>query len=234
MKRVLLKLSGELLGNTDGKGLSITSIKKIAENISGIKAKKEIQLAIVIGGGNILRGKEFSGTDFNGAVADSMGMIGTMINGLALEEALEKTGMPAKLMTSIKIEPAAEFYMRKKAIDHLECGKVVIFAGGTGNPFFTTDSAAVLRACETNCDLILKATHVDGIYDKDPKKYGKEAKLYKEISYEEALKKNLQIMDNTAFALAWKEKKQIVVFNEKDLSAIPDILDGKKIGTLVK
>ncbi|MCK5084521.1 MAG: UMP kinase [Candidatus Pacebacteria bacterium] len=234
MKRVLLKLSGELLGNANGKGLSLASIKKIAEHISRIKTKKEIQLAIVVGGGNILRGKEFSGTDFNGAVADSMGMIGTVINGLALQEALEKTGTPARLMTSIRMEPSAEFYIRKKAIAYLESGNVVIFSGGTGNPFFTTDSAAVLRACETDCSLILKATHVDGIYDRDPKKHGKKAKLYKEITYKEALAKDLRIMDSTAFALAWREGKQIIVFNEKNLSAIPDILEGKKIGTLVK
>jgi len=234
MKRILLKLSGELLGNNDGKGLSLTSIEKIAGHISKIKTKEEIQVAIVIGGGNILRGKEFSGTNFNNAVADSMGMIGTVINGLALQEALEKIGTPAKLMTSIRMEPTAEFYARKNAINYLESGNVVIFAGGTGNPFFTTDSAAVLRACETDCDLILKATHVDGIYDKDPKKYGEKANFYKEITYKEALEKDLRIMDNTAFALAWREGKQIVVFNEKNLSKISDILEGKKIGTLVK
>jgi uridylate kinase len=212
-----------LLGNADGKGLSLASIEKIAEHISGIKVRKEIQLAVVVGGGNILRGKEFSGTNFNGAVADSMGMIGTVINGLALQEALEKTGTPARLMTSIRMEPSAEFYIRKKAIDYLESGNVVIFSGGT-----------VLRACETDCSLILKATHVDGVYDKDPKKYGKEAKLYKELTYKEALAKDLRIMDNTAFALAWREGKRIIVFNEKNLSAIPDMLEGKKIGTLVK
>lgn len=234
MERILLKLSGELLGNKDGKGLSLASIEKIAEHISKIKTKEEIQIAIVIGGGNILRGKEFSGTNFNNAVADSMGMIGTVINGLALQEALEKMGTPAKLMTSIKMEPTAEFYARKKAINYLASGNVVIFAGGTGNPFFTTDSAAVLRACETDCNLILKATHVDGIYDKDPKKYGKKANFYKEITYKEALEKDLRIMDNTAFALAWREGKQIIVFNEKNLSEISDILEGKKIGTLVK
>ncbi len=234
MKRVLLKLSGELLGNMDGKGLLHLSIKKIAEKISKIKTHKDIQLAIVVGGGNIIRGKEFSGKDFNNAVADSMGMIGTVINGLALQEALEKTGVPAKLLTSINMEPAAEFFKRKKAISYLESGYAVIFAGGTGNPFFTTDSAAVLRACETDCDLILKATHVDGVYDKDPRKFGNKAKIYKELAYKEALEKNLQIMDNTAFALAWKEKKQIIVFNEKNLGDIPDIIKGKKIGTLVK
>ena len=234
MKRVLLKLSGELLGDTDGEGLSLTSIEKIAEHISKIKAKKEIQLAIVVGGGNILRGKEFAETNFNNAVADSMGMIGTVINGLALEEALEKTGTPAKLMTSIRMEPSAEFYARKKAINYLESGNVVIFSGGTGNPFFTTDSAAVLRACETDCSLILKATHVNGIYDRDPNKCEGEAKLYKEITYKEALAKDLRIMDSTAFALARREGKQIIVFNEKRLNELPNILEGKKIGTLVK
>lgn len=233
MKRVLLKLSGELLGDK-GKGLLHLSIKKIAEEISRIKTHKEIQLAIVVGGGNIIRGKEFAGDDFSGAVADSMGMIGTVINGLALQEALEKIGVPAKLMTSLNMEPSAELFKRKKAIKYLESGDVVIFAGGTGNPFFTTDSAAVLRACETECGLILKATHVDGVYDKDPRKFGDKAILYEELTYKEALEKNLLIMDNTAFALAWKEKKQIVVFNEKRIGDIPDIIKGKRIGTLVK
>ncbi|MEA2098218.1 MAG: UMP kinase [Patescibacteria group bacterium] len=234
MKRVLLKLSGELLGNTDGKGLSLASIKKIAKDISKIKKEGKIQLVIVIGGGNILRGKEFSETNFNNAVADSMGMIGTVINGLALEEALEKTKASTRLMTSIRMEPTAEFYTRKKAISYLESGNVVILSGGTGNPFFTTDSAAVLRACETNCSLILKATHVDGIYDRDPNKCEGRAKLYKKITYEEALAKDLRIMDSTAFALAQREGKQIRVFNEKKINAIPEMLKGKKIGTLVK
>lgn len=234
MKRILLKLSGELLGEADGRGLSNDSIEKLAQKIRSIKKKKTFELAIVVGGGNILRGKEFTGTKFNMAVAHGMGMLGTIINGLAIEEALENAGVPARLMTSIRVEPLAEYYTRKKAIEYLKSGKVLIFAGGTGNPFFTTDSAAALRACETDCDLILKATDVDGVYDKDPNKYGKDAKLYKEITFEEALKKDLQVMDNTAFALAWNAKKQIVVFNDKNLSSIPDIVKGKRIGTLVK
>lgn len=230
-KRILLKLSGELFGKNEGWGISFSAYEDIAKKI--IKARKAgAEIAIVVGGGNIFRGRESYEKNFNEAVADSIGMIGTVINGLVLQEIFEKLGEDAKMMTAIRMEQVAESYNRKKAIRHLEKGRIVIFSGGTGNPFFTTDSGAVLRACETNCDAILKATNVDGVFDKDPRKHP-DAKLYKKISFKETLDKNLQVMDNTAFALAWKKEKPIIVFNEKNLDEISEILKGKEIGTLV-
>lgn len=232
-KRILLKLGGELFGKEDGWGISFPAYEAIAKNIIAIKEKNNIQLVVVVGAGNIFRGRESLGTDIDEAVADSMGMLGTVINGLALQEALERLGVPTRMMTAVRMESIAEPYIRRRALRHLEKGRILIFTGGVGSPYFTTDSAAALRACEINCDLILKATGVDGIYDKDPRKFGKEAKLFKKITYKEAIEKNLQVMDNTAFALCWKQKKPIIVFNVKDIDRIPEIVRGQDIGTLV-
>jgi len=231
-KRVLLKLSGELFGREDGKGIFFQSYKKIATDIIKIQKKNKIELAIVIGGGNIFRGREVYGEKINEAVADSMGMLATVMNGIALQDAIERCGASVRMLTATRMESVAEPFIRRRAIRHLEKGRIIIFAGGTGNPFFTTDSAAALRACEINCDVILKASNVDGVYDDDPNK-NKKAKLFKKLTYREAIEKELKVMDNTAFALCWRKQKPIVVFNVRDINRISEILKGKEIGTLI-
>jgi uridylate kinase len=230
--RVVLKLGGELFGKKDGWGISFPAYEKIAKNIIKIKEKNDIQLSIVVGGGNIFRGRETEGKKIDEAVADHMGILSTIINGLALQEALERMNIPTRMMTSIEMKSVAEPYIRRRALRHLEKERVVIFTGGIGNPFFTTDSAAALRACELNCDVILKATNVDGVYSDDPKKNPK-ARKYTQISFKEALEKNLNVMDATAFALCWKKKKPIIIFNVKDMDKISNIIRGEKIGSLV-
>ncbi len=230
-KRVLLKLGGELFGEKEGKGISFPEYEKIAQEIIKIQEHNGTQLSIVVGGGNIFRGRQ-AAKRVDEAVADSMGMLATVINGLALQEALERFGVPTRMLTAIEMRAIAEPYIRRRAIRHMEKGRVLIFTGGTGSPFFTTDSAAALRACELNCDLILKATNVDGIYSDDPN-INPKAKKYENLSYEEAIEKKLNVMDTTAFALCWKKRKPIIVFNVKDIHRIPEIIKGKKIGTLV-
>ncbi|MDD3918955.1 MAG: UMP kinase [Candidatus Pacebacteria bacterium] len=229
-KRILLKLTGELFGKGD-KPISLLEAKKIAEKIIKLK-KKGIDLAIVIGGGNIFRGREVGAEKFDRAVADNMGMLATIINGLALQESLEGMGAETRMLTAIDMPRIAEPFYRRKALSHLKKDRIVIFSGGTGNPFFTTDTTAVLRACEINADYILKATDVDGIYDKDPEKH-KDAKRFKTISFQEAIEKNLKVMDSTAFTLCRDNKIPLIVFNLKHLDKIDDVLNNK-IGTLVK
>jgi len=230
-KRVLLKIGGEIFGE-DGKGVSLSSYMEMARTIVEIKKKNDIDLCIVVGGGNIFRGRQVGEESFDMAVAHQMGMVATVINGLGLEESFEELGVPARMMTAVKMDSVAEPFFRRKALHHLEKGRIVIFAGGTGNPFFTTDTAAALRACEMNCDLILKATNVDGVYDKDPEK-SPDAKLYKNVSFREVIEKNLKVMDSTAFAMCSENKKPIIVFNIKDLKDISKILKGGEMGTLV-
>lgn len=230
-KRVLLKLSGELFGEKDGKGIGFDRFKEIAGQIAKIWKKTGIELAIVVGGGNIFRGRErASGVDE--AAADYMGMLATVINGMALQDALERSGAPTRMMTAFEIRTVAEPYIRRRAIRHIEKGRVVIFTAGTGSPFFTTDSGAALRAIETHCDIILKATNVDGVYSKDPKVNPK-AKLFKHLTYQEAIEKNLKVMDVTAFALCQKHKMPIIVFNVEKLKDMDELLKGKNFGTLV-
>ncbi|MCK9578293.1 UMP kinase [bacterium] len=231
-KRVILKLSGEIFGRENGKGVSISSYINIAKKIAKIKKESKIDLAIVVGGGNIFRGRENGEERFSKAIADNMGMLGTVINGLGLQEALEDMGIPARTMTAIEMNEVAEPFILKRALRHFEKDRVLIFAGGTGNPFFTTDSAAALRACEVNADLILKATNVDGVYDKDPHK-NKDAKMFKKISYKEAIEKDLNIMDSTAFALCWDQNKPIIVFNIDKIGDISKAFKGESFGTLV-
>lgn len=230
-KRVLLKLTGELFGESDGKGLNFRAFEEIATQIIKIWKKTGIDLAIVVGAGNIFRGRERA-SKVDAATADYMGMLGTVINGMALQEALERLGAPTRMMTAFEINSVAEPYIRRRAIRHLEKGRIVIFTAGTGSPFFTTDSGAALRAIEINCDVILKATGVDGVYSENPLKSSK-AKLYKKLSYQEALLKNLRVMDATAFALCQKHKMPIVVFNIDKLDRLDSILQGKIIGTLI-
>ncbi len=231
IKRVLLKLTGELFGEIDGRGINFTSYENIAAQLIKILKRTKIELAIVVGGGNIFRGRERT-SKVDEATADYMGMLATVINGMALQEALERLGAPTRMMTAFEIKSVAEPYIRRRAIRHIEKGRIVIFTAGTGSPFFTTDSGAALRAVETKCDVILKATGVDGVYSTDPAKNLK-AKLYKNLGYQEALEKNLQVMDATAFALCQKHKMPIIVFNIRDLGKLDKILHSQKIGTLI-
>ena len=230
-QRVLLKLSGELFGDRSGKGLNFSSFDKIAAEITKIWKTSKIDLAIVVGGGNIFRGRERE-SKVDEATADYMGMLGTVINGMGLQEALERQGAPTRMMTAFEIRSVAEPYIRRRAIRHLNKGRVVVFTAGVGSPFFTTDSGAALRAIEINCDLILKATNVDGVYSADPKTNPK-AKLYKKLSYQEALEKNLKVMDATAFALCMRHKMPIVVFNINKLTSLNKIIQGSGFGTLI-
>ncbi|MFA5228488.1 MAG: UMP kinase [Candidatus Paceibacterota bacterium] len=226
-KRILLKMSGEVFGS-DRESVSIPSYIKMAKEIAQIK-KSGKELAIVIGAGNIFRGRMVGEENFDRVAADFMGMIGTIINGIGLKEALKEADIKSEVFSAISVGEVVNSYSKEKAIKSLEEGGVVILAGGTGNPFFTTDSAAALRACELNCDLVLKATNVDGVYDKDPRK-NDDAQMYKEISYKEVIEKQLNVMDITAFTLCFENKKPIIVFNIKDLSRL---LKGDNVGTLI-
>lgn len=232
-KRILLKLTGELFGDESGKGLDFSSVERIARNIIGIFKNSGLQLAVVIGGGNIFRGRE-RGKSVDQATADYMGMLATVINGLALQEALERFGVETRMMTAFEVKAVAEPYIRRRAIRHLEKGRIVILTAGVGSPFFTTDSAAALRAVELGCDIIFKATDVDGVYSDDPKK-NPNARLYKRISFDEVLKNDLEVMDATAFAICRKNKMPIVVFNVVNLEEIMVVISGKKefSGTLI-
>lgn len=230
-KRVLLKLTGELFGDSNGKGINFASFEKIATQLIKIRKSTGIELAVVVGGGNIFRGRERA-SQVDQATADYMGMLGTVINGMALQEALERKGIPTRMMTAFEIHAVAEPYIRRRAIRHLEKGRVVILTAGVGSPFFTTDSGAALRAIEINCEVILKATDVDGVFSNDPKK-DKKAKFFQKLSYKEAIKKDLKIMDSTAFALCRHQKMPIIVFNINKLDQLKKILAGKSIGTLV-
>ena len=229
--RILLKLSGEALLGERQYGIDPDRISQYAKDIKSV-TKLGVQVAVVIGGGNIFRGVSAASNGMDRVQADYMGMLATVINGLALQSALEETDIPTRLQTAIKIEAVAEAYIKRKAVRHLEKGRVVIFGGGTGNPFFTTDSAAVLRAIEINADVILKGTRVDGIYDSDPE-LNNNAKMFNDISFETVLDKNLKIMDSTAFTLSKENKLPIVVFNMNRKGNLKNILEGEKIGTTV-
>ncbi|MEQ8153006.1 MAG: UMP kinase, partial [Smithellaceae bacterium] len=210
-KRVLLKLSGEALLGKQSSGVDPEVASFIAEEIKSV-ADLDIQLAIVIGGGNIFRGLEASSRGMDRTSADYMGMLATVINSLALQSALEMQGVPTRVQSSIEMREIAEPFIQRRAIRHLEKGRIVIFAGGTGNPYFTTDTAASLRAMEINADVIMKATKVDGVYDSDPVK-NKAAVMYDKISYIDVLSKNLKVMDATAISLCRDNKLPILVFN---------------------
>ena len=231
-KRVLLKLSGEMFGKEREKGVSLIKYAEVAKEIAKIKKDNNIDLAVVIGGGNIFRGREVGEENFDRVTADYMGMLGTVINSLGLQESLEVLNVPTRTMSAIRMDTVTEPFLKRKALHHLAKGRIVIFAGGTGNSFFTTDTTAALRACEVDCDLILKATNVDGVYSEDPKK-NPDAKLYKKISYREAIEKNLNIMDSTAFTICQENKKPIIVFNINDLKNVSKALNGEEFGTLV-
>jgi len=230
-KRILLKLSGEaLLGKRDY-GIDPVRISQYAKEIKSI-IDYGLEVAVVIGGGNIFRGVSAASNGMDRVQADYMGMLATVINGLALQSALEENHVQTRLQTAIKIEAVAEPYIKRKAVRHLEKKRVVIFGGGTGNPFFTTDSAAVLRAIEINADVILKGTRVDGIYDSDPEK-NKNAIKFDSISFQNVLDKNLKIMDSTAFTLSQENNLPIIVFNMNVKGNLLSLVKGNKVGTTV-
>ena len=231
-KRILLKLSGEALSKDGHRGVSATSLKAIAEEIAHLYKSTGCQLAIVIGGGNIWRGVRDGGGVIDRVNSDGMGMLATVINAIALQSALEDAGAPTRVQTSVNIYQMAEPFVRRRALRHLEKGRIVIFAGGTGNPYFTTDSAAALRASEIGADVLLKATQVDGVYDSDPRKNPK-AKRIKKISYKEAIEKRLQFMDTAALAICMENKVPVQVFNLHKKGNIKRAVLGEDIGTLI-
>ena len=210
-RRILVKISGELLVRQSSFGLDIETVNNIANEIKEVFEYKH-QICLIIGGGNIYRGIKGASEGVDRSTSDYMGMLATMINALLMQSTLEKIDVPTRVQTAISMSQIAEPYIRRKAIRHLEKNRIVIFASGTGNPFFTTDTAAALRASEMNCSMIIKATKVDGIYDKDPIK-NKDAKFFKEISYIDILSKNLKVMDSTAISLAMESKIPIIVTN---------------------
>jgi uridylate kinase len=231
-QRVLLKLSGEAFCAPGSLGIDPKELDLIAKEIVAA-ARQGTELAVVVGGGNIIRGAALAkSSEFNQASADYMGMLGTAINGLALKEALEHLGQPARVMSALAISSVAEPYIRGRALRHLEKGRVVIFVGGTGNPFFTTDSAAALRASEIGADAVLKATKVDGIYDKDPNQHD-DATRYETLTFDEAINKQLAVMDVTAFAMCRERSIPIVVFNMKTPGHIAEVVAGTPHGTRV-
>ncbi|HSC54418.1 MAG TPA: UMP kinase [Phnomibacter sp.] len=230
-RRVLVKLSGESLIGDQAFGLDPKVLAQYASDIKGI-VDLGVEVAIVIGGGNIYRGMNEADTGIERAQGDYMGMLATCINGMAIQSALEKIGVFTRLQSAIKMEAVAEPYIRRKAIRHLEKGRVVIFGGGTGNPYFTTDTAGSLRAIEIKADVILKGTRVDGIYTADPEK-DPTATKYETISYQECMSKNLKVMDMTAFTLCMENALPIIVFDMNATGNLKDVVMGKKVGTLV-
>ena len=231
-KRILLKLSGEALMGSQSYGLDVKIIDSISKEIKAVH-DLGVEVAIVIGGGNIFRGIAASANGMDRATADYMGMLATVINALALQDALEKKRVYTRVMSAIEMKELAEPYIRRRAVRHLEKGRVIIFAAGTGNPYFTTDTAASLRAMEIHADVILKGTKVDGVYDRDPVK-DKRAKKYDELTYIDVLKKGLKVMDTTAISLCMDNKLPIIVFNLKTKGNIEKIVKGAKSGTIVR
>jgi uridylate kinase len=229
--RILLKLSGEVLGGEGGTGISAAAVQAMAEQICEVR-ELGVQVVVVIGGGNIFRGLAGSERGIERATGDYMGMLATIINSLALQDALEKLGAPTRVQSAIAMSQIAEPFIRRRAVRHLEKGRVVIFGGGTGNPYFSTDTAAALRANEIGAEVVLKATKVDGIYDSDPKKNPK-AVRYEKISYLEALQRQLKVMDSTAFSLCMDNKMPIVVFDFFKPHNLKRVVMGEKVGTLV-
>lgn len=230
-KRILLKLSGEALMGDLQYGIDPKRLQEYAEDIKAI-TDKGIEVAIVIGGGNIFRGVAGASKGMDRVQGDHMGMLATVINGLALQGALEDTGIQTRLQSAIKLNEVAEPFIKRKAVRHLEKGRVVIFGGGTGNPYFTTDSAAVLRAIEINADVILKGTRVDGIYSSDPEK-NTDAVKFDFITFDDVLKKGLKVMDTTAFTLSQENELPIIVFDMNTRGNLMKVVMGEKIGTKV-
>ena len=234
-QRIILKMSGEALQGSQPHGIDQDILISIADQIKEIK-DLGVDVAIVLGGGNIFRGQDNTarrGLDMDRSVADYMGMLATVINGLALQDALEKIGLPTRVMTALSMQQVAEPYIRRRAVRHLEKGRVIILVAGTGNPYFTTDTAAALRGMEINADVILKATRVDGVYDKDPLEF-KDAQKFDTLRYIDVLNKNLRFMDTTAVSLCMDNKLPIVIFDLNKKGNIKRVVLGEKIGTVVK
>jgi uridylate kinase len=229
--RVLLKLSGEALGGKRDYGIDLSVVQTIAGQVKGVH-EMGVQIALVVGGGNIFRGMAASELGFDRATGDYMGMLATVINALALQDALERTGIPARTMTAIQMPQVAEPYIRRRAVRHLEKGRVVILAAGTGNPYFTTDTTAALRAVEIEADVILKATRVDGVYTSDPERDPTAVKL-DHLDYLEVLNRGIEVMDNTAVTLCMDNDVPIIVFNLLIPGNIERVILGEEIGTLV-
>jgi uridylate kinase len=229
--RILLKLSGESLGDANGVGISPEAVQHMAGQIREVR-ELGVQVVVVVGGGNIFRGLSGSERGIERATGDYMGMLATVINALALQDALEKLGAPTRVQSAIVMAQVAESFIRRRAVRHLEKGRVVIFGGGTGNPYFSTDTAAALRANEIGAEVILKATKVDGVYDSDPKKNPK-AKRFEKISYLAALQKQLKVMDSTAFSLCMDNRMPIIVFDFSKPHNLKRVILGEKVGTLV-
>ncbi len=230
-QRILLKLSGEALGGKDGNSISAEAVHGIARQIQQVR-QLGVEVVIVVGGGNIFRGLQGSERGIDRATGDYMGMLATVINALALQDSLEKLNVPTRVQSAINMTQIAEPFIRRRAMRHLEKGRVVIFAAGTGNPYFSTDTAAALRANEMGADVILKATKVDGVYDCDPKKNPK-AKRYDQVSYTRALVQQIKVMDSTAFSLCQDNKMPIIVFDLFAPNNLVKVVQGEKVGTLV-
>ena len=230
-QRVLLKLSGEALGGENGVGICPTFLQEMAWQIAEVR-RMGVHMVVVVGGGNIFRGASGAGQGIERATGDYMGMLATVINALALQDALEKLGVATRVQSAIAMSQIAEPFIRRRAVRHLEKDRVVIFGGGTGNPYFSTDTAAALRANEIGAEVILKATKVDGIYDSDPKTHPK-ARRYDRISYLEALGKRLKVMDSTAFSLCMDNKMPIIVFDLFKAHNLRRVVLGERVGTLV-
>jgi uridylate kinase len=230
-KRVVVKISGEVLGGDSGFGIDVSMVQYVANEL---KKASDIgaEIGLVVGGGNIIRGSKVATKGIERVNSDRLGMIATILNSISLADALTSLNKKAIVLSAIPVEGIAEKYSVERAISYLESGYIVLFAGGTGNPFFSTDTSAVLRAAEINADVVLKATKVDGIYDKDPMKY-KDAVKFDEISGNEILAKNLKVMDLTAFSLSVESKIPIVVFNLMEPDSIKKVIEGQKIGTFV-
>ena len=229
--RVLLKLSGEVLANKYGFGIDPEKVVYLAEQIEPIY-KSNIDIGLIIGAGNIFRGMEAAAGGMDRVTGDYLGMLATIMNAIALQDSLEKIGCQTRTLSAINITQIAEPYIRRRAIRHMEKGRIVIIAGGTGNPFFTTDSAAALRATELGSDILLKGTKVDGVYNKDPEKYT-DAKKYKKLTYKKVMQDNLRVMDMTAITLCKENNIPIKVFNIKNSGDLLDIVMGSKIGTTI-
>jgi uridylate kinase len=230
--RILLKVSGESLAGEKRFGLDPATLKAIAQEIKGVVDLK-VQVGVVVGGGNIFRGLEASAQGIDRAVADNMGMLATVINALALQDALEKSGMPTRVMSAITMNEVAEPYIRRRAMRHLEKGRIVVFGAGTGSPYFTTDTAAALRATEIGAAAILKGTRVEGIYDRDPEKHT-QAKMIPRLTYFDVLEKSLRVMDSTAITMSMEQNIPIIVFKMLEPGNMRKVVLGEVVGTIVE
>jgi uridylate kinase len=230
-RRVIVKLSGEALAGNQGSGIDQATIDRVAADLVAAQ-KLGIQIGVVVGGGNIFRGVEVSSRGVSRQTGDMMGMLATVMNGLALEAAIERAGAEARSLSALAVPQVCESYSNQRARKHLDAGRIVVLSGGTGNPHFTTDTTAVLRACELQCQAVLKATNVDGVYSADPKR-DPAAKRYERLSHQEAIEKNLKVMDATAFALARENAMPIIVFSIGAPGAIAKVLNGQGVSTIV-